>query len=137
MNRPFDSWKPITEDDDAIASALESANIPTLMMALVHITGDASIIRGDIRPDYSVLYDTTLGLTKDQKAEIRAIALEVLKAYRDAGCPLPAKLAIEQIRPMLGFLTARDLTDDYVEFLMGDLSLGGEDPYQQPGLHLL
>ena len=46
----FDHWQPITEDDATIAAALEDADIPTLMVALVHLTGDLSGLRGDIRP---------------------------------------------------------------------------------------
>ena len=45
----------ITEDDAFIAGALESANIPTLMMTLVHLTGDTSILDGRIQPHVSML----------------------------------------------------------------------------------
>ena len=46
----FDTWKPIVEDDEAIRAALEDANIPALMVSLVHLTGDMGIVRGEIRP---------------------------------------------------------------------------------------
>jgi hypothetical protein len=46
----FDSWRTIDADDAAIAAALEEANIPALMAALVHVTGDPSIIRSGIGP---------------------------------------------------------------------------------------
>ena len=38
---------PITDDDATIAAALEDVSIPTLMLSLVHMTGDPSLIRGD------------------------------------------------------------------------------------------
>jgi hypothetical protein len=41
---------PITEDDAAIAAALERASIPTLLVSLVHVTGEAELVRGDVRP---------------------------------------------------------------------------------------
>ena len=137
MNKAFDSWEEITEDDAALESALKSANIPALMVALVHITGDASIIRGTTRPDYSNLLDPHIGITRDQRAEIRAAALDALKTYRDGGCTPPAPLTTELIREMLAFIAGCDLSENYVEFLMGDLSLEGEDPYRQPGMDLL
>ena len=34
---------PITDDDAAIAAALEDVSVPTLLVSLVHLTGDASI----------------------------------------------------------------------------------------------
>jgi 4-hydroxyacetophenone monooxygenase len=42
------------DDDDAIAKALEEVSIPALMCSLVHMTGDPSFIRGDIRPRISM-----------------------------------------------------------------------------------
>ena len=137
MNKPFDNWNPITEDDASIESALESANIPSLMVTLVHLTGDASIIRRETHPDYSNLYDATLGITEEQGAAVRATALEALKAYRDGGCKPPSPLSTDLVREMLTFFTAQDLSEDYVEFLMGDLALRDEDPYEQPGMDLL
>ena len=41
--------QPITDDDDAIAAALEDVSIPTLVLSMVHMTGDAELIRGTIR----------------------------------------------------------------------------------------
>lgn len=46
----FDRCEPIVEDDTAIEAALSEAYVPSVMAALVHLTGDASIVRGDIRP---------------------------------------------------------------------------------------
>ena len=48
MHPPADA--PVTEDDAFIAAALERASIPTLMMSILHLTGDASLLRGSIRP---------------------------------------------------------------------------------------
>lgn len=42
---------PITDDDAAIAAALEDISIPTLVLSMVHLTGDPSWIRGDVRPE--------------------------------------------------------------------------------------
>ena len=48
--KAFDTWEPIVEGDEAIRVALEDANIPALMVSLVHLTGDMDIVRGEIRP---------------------------------------------------------------------------------------
>ena len=40
---------PITDDDATIAAALEDVSIPTLMLSLVHMTGDPELIRGRLQ----------------------------------------------------------------------------------------
>ena len=47
MTRPAPDAR-ITEDDAFLAAALEHASVPTLMMSIVHLTGDACLLR---RPD--------------------------------------------------------------------------------------
>ena len=42
--------KPITEDDATIARMLEHASVPTLLMSIIHVTGDTSVLHGAIRP---------------------------------------------------------------------------------------
>jgi 4-hydroxyacetophenone monooxygenase len=37
-------------DDALIASALEDLSVPTLLLALVHMTGDPKWIRGELEP---------------------------------------------------------------------------------------
>ena len=79
----------ITADDDTIRAALEDAHIPSLMVALVHLTGDAEILRGDIKPEISFLGDPQGGITEEQQAQIRERALDALRRYRDSDGQLP------------------------------------------------
>ena len=51
------------------ARALESASIPTLMMSLVHVTGDASLLDGPIRPQKAVMGEVQGGLTSRSDQE--------------------------------------------------------------------
>ena len=130
----FDTWSAITIPDEIIKAVLEEANIPALMVSLVHVTGDMNIIRGDIRPHARTLGDPYVGITEAQRATVRAQALEILKTYRDSGCKLPQAPTVDQVREMMDFLAGESLPDDYGQFLMGELSLDGEDPYAQPGM---
>ena len=43
--------KPITESDEFIARQLEGASIPTLMMSLIHLTGDTALLDGGDSPE--------------------------------------------------------------------------------------
>ena len=130
----FDTWQPITDDDATIEAALVEANIPALMCALVHLTGDASLVRGDIRPDNSFLGDAQGGIPEDVQAEMRARALEALKAWRDGDGKLPPTPDEDTIGDMMNFIIGEDLGNEYVEFLQSELALKGEDPYGQPML---
>ena len=43
-----EAYPPISDGDQTLREALEAAHIPSLMNALVHLTGDLDIIRGEI-----------------------------------------------------------------------------------------
>ena len=130
----FDTWKVIEEDDAAIEEALKDANVPSLMMALVHLTGETEIVHGDIRPEARNMADPQAGVTEEQQAYVREKALEALKAYRDRGCTLPPPPSEAEVMEMMHCLIGEPIPGDYGEFLIGELSLHGENPYQQPGM---
>ncbi|MCZ6783264.1 MAG: 4-hydroxyacetophenone monooxygenase, partial [Proteobacteria bacterium] len=65
---------PIREDDDAIARALERASIPTLMMSMVHLTGDTRLLRGAIRPRKAIMSEVQGGMPEQEKVAVRAQA---------------------------------------------------------------
>jgi 4-hydroxyacetophenone monooxygenase len=118
---------PITDDDAAIARALESASIPTLMMSLIHLTGDASLLRGKVRPGRAVMGETQGGLSPEEKAEVRRQALAALRAYRDGGCKLPPPLPLDTVREMMSFMVGEPVPDEYAPMMLEEMELDGED----------
>jgi len=118
---------PIVEDDAFIAAALERASIPTLIMSLVHLTGDASWLRGPIRPQPAMMGDVQGGLAEEDKAKIRALALDALKAYRDGGCRLPPPPSPETILEMMSFLVGQTVAAEYVPMMLEEMALDGRD----------
>jgi 4-hydroxyacetophenone monooxygenase len=119
--------EPITEDDASISRALECASIPTLLMSLIHLTGDTSLLDGPIRPGRAGLGEVQGALTPEQKAEARRHALEVLRAYRDGGCKLPPPPAPETIHRMMSFMVGEPVPDEYVPMMLEEMELDGED----------
>ncbi len=115
-----------TDNDAFLRDALSEAHIPALMAALVHITGDADIIRGEIKPNYAVLGDMQAGISEPDQEKIRAIAFDALKQYRDRGCTLPAPPSPELVLETVKFLVAQDIPNDYINFLLEELALYGE-----------
>ncbi len=78
---------PFDTSDDEIAEALLDVSIPTLMLSLVHLSGDPSFIRGRIKPAGLFLNEVQGYMPEEDKAEARALALEVIRDYRDRRVP--------------------------------------------------
>ncbi len=122
-------WDLIRDDDDTIRDALEHANAPVTLAALVHLSGDVELLRGDIRVDNNRARDLQRGIGSKQQAIIRAKALQVLTDYRDRGCPAPPPLAPEALREILRFITGDELDEDIVRFLMEESEFETDDAY--------
>ena len=117
----------ITDDDEAIARALEDVSIPTLMMSMVHMSGDASILRGAVRPVGIYLNEVQGFMSPEDQADVRAAALGVIRQYRDSGCRLPPPPGPEVIHEMMNVLVAQEVPDEYVEMMLEELELDGTD----------
>jgi 4-hydroxyacetophenone monooxygenase len=126
MTRP-PADAPITESTEAIAAALEHASVPTLMMSLVHLTGDATLLEGPIRPGATMMGDVDGGLSASDKAAVRAMALDALVAYRDRGCTLPPPPSAETIRAMMSFMVGQEVPAAYVPMMLEEMALDGHD----------
>ncbi len=123
---------PIIEDNAFIAEALESACIPALMVSLVHLTGDAGVLDGPIRPQRAVLGESQGFMSKGEKAAVRERALRALAAYRDRGCPLPSQPDGPTIRRMMSFMVGEEVPDEYVPMMLEEMALDGHDARQVP-----
>jgi 4-hydroxyacetophenone monooxygenase len=124
---------PITESDETIRKALKEAHIPSLMAALVHITGDLNIIRGEIRPTNAFFGDAQGGITEAQQEHIRGVAFEALRKYRDQGHKLPPAPSGDIVE-MVNFVIGTEVHGDYAEFLKAELAMDDSDPYGVPEL---
>src|SRR5580704_9885907 len=100
MRNPH-AGEPFATSDVEIAEALLDLSVPTLMLSLVHMAGDIELIRGRLRPAGLFLNEVQGYMSEDDKAEARALALDVIREYRDAGCPEPAPISAEQLHEMM------------------------------------
>src|SRR3954447_6038584 len=118
---------PFDDDDATIAAALEDVSIPTLMLSLVHITGDPELIRGRLRPQGLFLNEVQGYMSEEDKAEVRRIALDIIRDYRDRGCTLPPPPSADLIHEMMNWLVCTDVPDEYVPMLLEEMELDGRD----------
>ena len=119
--------EPITASDDEIRGALDDAELPPLLPALAYITGDLTVLRPHLRPDPLLLAMPQGGLSGEQQAEIRGIALAALIDFRDGGsrpAPLPSDAELLQI---MEFAVGGGAMDDYLGLLEEELAFRGED----------
>ncbi len=117
----------MTDDDDAIAKALEDLSVPTLMLSLVHMTGDPKWIRGDIKPQGLFLNEVQGFMPDEMQAEARRLALEGIKAFRDGGCVLPPPPSLELIQEMMSWLVCDAVPEEYLPMMLEEMELDGRD----------
>ncbi|MBK5287948.1 MAG: NAD(P)/FAD-dependent oxidoreductase, partial [Acidimicrobiia bacterium] len=127
MTRNPHAGEPFETSDVEIERALLDVSIPTLMLSLVHMTGDAELIRGRLKPAGLFLNEVQGYMTEEDKAEVRALALEVIRDYRDRGCPEPAPVDAALLHEMMTWLVCEDVPAEYVPMLMEEMELDGAD----------
>lgn len=116
----------IDADDEAIRRALEVADLPALLPALAHVTGDLSLLRDDLRIDPALMMEEQGGLTETQQSAIRELALEVLGRFRDGGssaAPPPDEQMLERI---LDFLAGGHPSEEYLGMMEEELALSDD-----------
>jgi 4-hydroxyacetophenone monooxygenase len=119
--------KPVTESDEFIAAQLEGASIPTLLMSLIHLTGDTSLLRGPIRPKVVMMGGFQGDLSEADQAQVRRMALKALADYRDRGCSLPPQPSPGLVQEMMNFMVGERVGDEYVPMMLEELALDGND----------
>ncbi len=119
--------EPITDDDAAIAAALSEVSVPTLLMSMVHMTGDARYLRWEHVPAGIYLNEVQGFMDPDAQQAVRDEALRVIAAYRDGGCVLPAPPDEALLREMMQVLVASEVPEEYVPLILEELELDGVD----------
>ncbi|MFI5508252.1 flavin-containing monooxygenase [Mycobacterium sp. NPDC051804] len=126
MRNPH-AGQPFTATDDEIAEALLDVSIPTLMLSLVHMSGDPSLIRGELKPAGLFLNEVQGYMSEEDKAAVRKIALEVITDYRDRGCPEPEPVSAELLHEMMQWLVCEPVPAEYVPMVLEEMELDGRD----------
>src|SRR5437016_8571028 len=119
--------EPITESDDEIREMLEDAEIPPLLPALAYLTGDLSLLRDDLRPDPLMLAMPQAGLTDEQQAAARELALDAIIRFRDRGSQPAPPPSDEVLLRIMEFSVGGAEMADYLPLLEEELAILGED----------
>ena len=113
---------------ERLRSALEEANFPTLLMVLVHLTGDNRWLAERYRPRRGKPMDDndSAGLPEDVQMEIRQAAFDAIVAYW-AGNLTPSTLSHDDIARMLEIAMVEEVPREYGPILAEEMSLETRD----------
>jgi 4-hydroxyacetophenone monooxygenase len=114
------SIKPISASDAQIAAYLQDANLPTLVLSLVHLTGDAGLLTRFAPPSSGDMFDISGGYDDKTRGEILDLALNALRRLRDGAIRAlsPAAAPLDQ---MASFLAGRPLNEKYLALMRQEL----------------
>lgn len=115
-------------DVGRLRSALEVANIPTLMLVLSHLTGDDRWLGEPYRPRRAepLSDNDTGGLPEELQREVRDAVCEAILAAEREDRGIPA-IEIERIAGMLSGALGEEVPEAYGELLAEELGLMSRD----------
>jgi len=122
---PRDVEPPIGVDDTTIARMIEGASMPALMMAIVHMTGDATLLDGPVRPPRLRIHDVRGRMQPEDEAFLKVQAIDAVRAWRQRGWTLPP-LPREAIHRMMSVCTGQAIPDEYADLLVEEMGLAPE-----------
>jgi 4-hydroxyacetophenone monooxygenase len=110
-------------DDAALVSAVESANLPTLMLVMAHLSGDLSLVRGAIRPRRGSLQHPDGRFPEEDARQVRRQALDILRSFREGGGLVPPLPSTEVLHEMMSFSLGQEVPPEYVPMMLQDMGL--------------
>jgi 4-hydroxyacetophenone monooxygenase len=128
MRNPH-AGEPFSSSDADIAAALADVSIPALLLSCVHIAGP-ELLDGplaSLRPAGLFLNEVQGYMSEEDKAAARALAFDVIRDYRDRGCPEPAAVDATTLKRMMDWLVCEDVPEEYVPMLLEEMELAGHD----------
>ena len=113
---------PLTETE--LEAGLASANIPTLLMVLVHLTGDRRWLGARYAPERPRgLGDSDSGdLPEEIQAEIRDAARSALGEYVRSGLAVPEIPSAADLNAMMSFSVGEPVPTEYGPMMAADLA---------------
>jgi 4-hydroxyacetophenone monooxygenase len=128
----------MTVDLSQLDAALAEAQLPALIAAMVHVTGDPGWIRPEWTPVYVPLSRGETGLAPEVEADIRARIKAALTAFLQGDGKLPAPPSPETVGKMMAFVAGAEIPGANADFAMDELAITGVNSkvpdFEQPKL---
>ncbi len=120
---------PFDDSDDVIRAAIAEASVPALLMSMVHMTGDMGLLEELPTPFMLIAMDLQGAMSEPDKEAVRERAFEVIRDYRDRGCPPPFVPDAVQMRTMFDKMSAGTVAEEHVEYVAADLRFSDADQH--------
>ena len=112
-------------DDLTLADALERANLVVLVSALAHLSGDRALLSRYPVAKFERGWNAG-GFSKQEKAEIRAHALEILRSLEPLALP-PEPGDDELVFEIMQFCAGEPIDEAYLPLVREECAFGGAD----------
>lgn len=119
--------EPFTTSDADIKAALKDLSVPALLLSCIHMSGDFSLLDGPLRPAGIFLNEVQGFMSEQDQAKARELALDVIRDYRDRGCPEPEPIDAAQLKRMMEWLVCAEVPDEYIPMMLEEMELDGRD----------
>lgn len=119
------SIEPFAEDEAALREVLLQAELPSLLPALAHLTGDLSLLAEDLRPPMRLLasgVEPQGGMSPAAQDKARELAVTALLAYRESGYRVAASPSVEQLQQIMEFITGPE-PGEYLPLAVHELGM--------------
>ena len=117
---------PVVEDDAFLAQVVAEVGLVQLMCCTVHMTGRLDLIDGVKTRLVRYSGDSSGQIPDEQARDLRARALEAIKAWRDAGCPQPYRPTDAELGRMIAFLVGMELGERYLPVVKEEMAYDGD-----------
>jgi len=115
-------------ESDLIDDAVAQAQIPSLLAAVVQMTGDTGLLDEVSTPVYDFFGGDGQGnIPGEEQERVRERAREVLRAHRADTLTAP-ELSRETLRALMQFVAGAEIPDRYVPFLLQEMQIDGRSP---------
>jgi len=120
-------------DAAALADAIAIANIPTLLMVLVQLTGDLRWLEDPFRPSRGrgLTDHDSGGLGAAEQGMVRSAALEAILAWRAGLAMAIPEPSPELRRRMMSVAMAEDIPADYDGIIAAELPLASHEQHER------
>ena len=113
-----------------IERALADADIPVLLMVLVHLTGERTWIEEPYRPerDMSFFAEESGGLPDEIQDEVKEAAHNAISDYHHGRLATPIEPSDALYLEMMSVCVGQDVPDEYLGMMLEEMGLRQRDP---------
>ncbi len=119
---------PVTREE--LEHLLQDADVPVLLMVLVHLTGERTWLEAPYLPerDISFFADESGGLSEDIQQQIRSAAADAVLAFHEHRLTRLPEPSDEQYAEMMNVCVGEAVPPEYTTMLLEEMGMRDRDP---------